>query len=154
MSVLEVIVKNNDTKLVYPIITSLIDKKWKHFVYRILIQRFLITFVYLLIFLTTTIFGQMEDPDEESPPPRIVRFLSALGHKIVLGGAMWKIMREIGEMSQLGLREYLNSTVSDLNPPPMLIHSFPGFDFLGKFLGLFILYLYISCGIPSFIQST
>lgn len=119
-------VKNNDTKLVHPMITSLIDKKWKHFVYRILIQRFLMTFVYLLIFLCTTIFGQMEDPNEESPPPSlIVRFLSALGHKIVLGGAMLKIMREIGEMSQLGLREYLNSTVSNLDPPSLLpAHSF------------------------------
>lgn len=129
--------KNNDTKLVHPMITSLIDKKWKHFVYRILIQRFVITFAYLLIFLTTTIFGQMEDLDEESPPPSFsVRFLSALGHKIVLGGAILKIMREIGEMSQLGLREYLNSTVSNLIFDLPRVHSFlfQGSIFLENFL--------------------
>ncbi len=60
MSVLEVIIRNNDSELVHPIITSLIDKKWKHFVYRILIQRFILTFVYLMIFLITTIFEQSQ----------------------------------------------------------------------------------------------
>ncbi|CAF1186792.1 unnamed protein product [Rotaria sordida] len=44
--------------LVHPIIISLIDKKWKYFAYRILIRRFLITFLYLLVFLGTTILQQ------------------------------------------------------------------------------------------------
>ncbi len=52
------IIKNNDSELVHPIITSLIDKKWKHFVYRVLIQRFFLTFSYLMIFLLTTILEQ------------------------------------------------------------------------------------------------
>jgi hypothetical protein len=56
--VLEVVVKNNNSELVHPIITSLIDKKWKHFVYRKLIRRCLFTFAYLLIFLATTILEQ------------------------------------------------------------------------------------------------
>jgi hypothetical protein len=60
LSVLEVIIKNNDAELVHPIITSLIDKKWKHFAYRILIRRLLVTFTYLLIFLATTIMDQTQ----------------------------------------------------------------------------------------------
>ncbi len=55
---LEVVVKNNNSELVHPIITSLIDKKWKHFVYRKLIGRLFLTFTYLLIFLATTILEQ------------------------------------------------------------------------------------------------
>ncbi|CAF1415395.1 unnamed protein product [Rotaria sordida] len=56
--VLEVMIKNNDSKLVNPIIISLIEKKWKHFAYRILIRRFFFTLIYLLIFLATTILEQ------------------------------------------------------------------------------------------------
>lgn len=52
---MEVIVKNNASGLIHPILTALVDKKWKHFVYRALIRRFLIAFVYLLIFLITTV---------------------------------------------------------------------------------------------------
>jgi hypothetical protein len=65
ISVLDVIIKNNDSELVHPIITSLIDKKWKHFAYRILIRRLLYTFIYMLIFLATTIMEQ-SDPEPVS----------------------------------------------------------------------------------------
>ncbi|CAF3726658.1 unnamed protein product [Rotaria sp. Silwood1] len=58
LCVLEVMIKNNDSKLVNPIIISLIEKKWKHFAYRILIRRFFFTLIYLLIFLATTILEQ------------------------------------------------------------------------------------------------
>jgi hypothetical protein len=58
LSVLEVIVRNNDSELVHPILTSLIDKKWKHFVHRVLVRRFLLTFLYLMTFLLTTILEQ------------------------------------------------------------------------------------------------
>ena len=52
------IIKNNDATLIQPIITSLIDKKWKYFAYRILMRRFLVTVVYLFVFLLTTILEQ------------------------------------------------------------------------------------------------
>ena len=55
LSVLEVIIKNNDATLIQPIITSLVDKKWTYFAHRILMRRFLVTIVYLLVFLLTTI---------------------------------------------------------------------------------------------------
>ena len=48
-------IKNNDSTLVHPIIVSLIERKWKYFARRILIRRFMLTFIYLLIFLGTTI---------------------------------------------------------------------------------------------------
>lgn len=51
-------IKNNDPELVDSIIVSLIDKKWSHFAYRVLLRRFFIAFVYLLIFLATTILEQ------------------------------------------------------------------------------------------------
>ncbi len=76
MSVLEVIVRNNDSELVHPIITSLIDKKWKHFVYRILIQRFLLTFAYLLIFLIKTIFEQSQPKSVNTKKENSIQFFS------------------------------------------------------------------------------
>jgi hypothetical protein len=60
LSVLEVIIKNNNPELMHPVIISLIEKKWKYFAYRKLMQRFLVTFGYLLIFLLTTILEQKQ----------------------------------------------------------------------------------------------
>lgn len=59
LSVLEVMVKRNDPKLVNPILISLIDKKWKHFAYGKLRRRFLVTFLYLLVFLITTMLDKI-----------------------------------------------------------------------------------------------
>ncbi len=78
MSVLEVIIRNNDSELVHPIITSLIDKKWKHFVHRVLIQRFLLTFAYLIIFLITTIAQQSQPKSVIEKKMILIQFLSIL----------------------------------------------------------------------------
>ncbi|CAF3806276.1 unnamed protein product [Rotaria sp. Silwood1] len=58
LSVLEIIIKKNNAELINPIIVSLIDKKWRSFVYRIFVRRFSIIFLYLLVFLATTTLRQ------------------------------------------------------------------------------------------------
>ncbi|UJR09267.1 hypothetical protein I4U23_013512 [Adineta vaga] len=126
LSVLEVIIKNNDAELVHPIITSLIDKKWKHFVHRVLVKRFTITFIYLIIFLLTTILEQSrpeksEEGEEENDEVATAdfeksestrRIFCAIGHVIVIAGALFKAGRELREISTMGLRNYLNTTGS------------------------------------------
>ncbi|CAF3781223.1 unnamed protein product [Adineta steineri] len=90
LCVLEVIIKNNDTELIHPILTSLIDQKWKHFVYRSFSQRFIFTFMYLLTFLATTILEQSrtetsEDPSDEINTKNFNRsryMLCSIGHTI------------------------------------------------------------------------
>ena len=114
LSVLEVIIKNNDSELVHPIITSLIDKKWKHFVHRVLIRRFLIAFIYLIIFLITTILEQTRSNlvlTDEQQSDFLSRVFCEIGHVIVVAGAILKSGREINEMSTMGLRKYLGTTV-------------------------------------------
>ena len=45
--------------------------------------------------------------------------LCAVGRLIVISGALFKAGREIREMTSMGLRNYLSSTVS--NPLPIII---------------------------------
>lgn len=110
LSVLEIIIKNNDSKLIHPILTSLVDKKWKSFVYRQLRIRFLIAFIYLMVFLLTTILEQTNKSSQ--------RFLHQvccrIGHTIVIAGAIAKGLREVNEMSTLGFRKYFKTTVKSL----------------------------------------
>ncbi|CAF4979350.1 unnamed protein product, partial [Rotaria sp. Silwood1] len=123
LCVLEVMIKNNDSKLVNPIIISLIEKKWKHFAYRILIRRFFFTLIYLLIFLATTILEQtriemiidinnktgiINDKDSNMP----YRIAYIIGNTIVISGVLFKGACEIKEMYILGLRNYVYSTGS------------------------------------------
>ncbi|CAF3181572.1 unnamed protein product [Rotaria sp. Silwood2] len=123
LSVLEVMIKNNDPKLVHPIIISLIDKKWKQFAYRILIRRFFLTFVYLLSFLITTILEQAPSETTADENDKTVttdgksldfsrQIISAVGRFIVIEGALWKSAYEINEMCTLGLWNYWNSAGS------------------------------------------
>ncbi|CAM4838806.1 unnamed protein product [Rotaria magnacalcarata] len=120
LSILEVMVQTNNSALVDPIITSLIDKKWEYFAYRILIKRFIITFLYLLIFLGTTILEQTRFKAEKDKNifTRIIkgkhwhithRMLCMTGQTIVLAGAVLKGAREIGEMCSMGFRNYVNT---------------------------------------------
>ncbi|CAF4513247.1 unnamed protein product, partial [Rotaria sp. Silwood2] len=120
LSVLEVMIKNNDPKLVHPIIISLIDKKWKQFAYRILIRRFFLTFFYLLSFLVTTILEQAPSETTADENDKTVttdgksldfsrQIISAVGRFIVIEGALWKSAYEINEMCTLGLWNYWNS---------------------------------------------
>lgn len=60
MSVLDVIIRNNNPALINPIIIALVEEKWKSFAERILRRRFLMTSFYLFTFLLTTILEQME----------------------------------------------------------------------------------------------
>ncbi|CAM2718816.1 unnamed protein product [Rotaria socialis] len=123
LSVLEVMVRKNNSALVDPIITSLTEKKWKHFAYRILIRRFLIAFLYLLVFLGTTILEQtrsdvkidenvekLATKDEHSEMIR--RIVCTIGHAIVVTGAILKSAREIGEMCSMGFKNYVSTTGS------------------------------------------
>ncbi|CAF3609508.1 unnamed protein product [Rotaria socialis] len=123
LSVLEVMVRKNNSALVDPIITSLTEKKWKHFAYRILIRRFLIAFLYLLVFLGTTILEQTRSDvkidenveklatnDEHSEMIR--RIVCTIGHAIVVTGAILKSAREIGEMCSMGFKNYVSTTGS------------------------------------------
>ncbi|CAF1052768.1 unnamed protein product [Rotaria sordida] len=125
LSVIEVMIKNNNPELVHPIITSLIDKKWKYFASRILIRRFLITFLYLLVFLGTTIIQQTRPEiiiaDENDQKAILIngkyssvmhKILSRIGRFIVILGALLKSAREIHEMRSLGFWNYINSTGS------------------------------------------
>ncbi|CAF3405371.1 unnamed protein product [Rotaria sp. Silwood2] len=123
LSVLEVMIKNNDPKLVHPIIISLIDKKWKQFAYRILIRRFFLTFFYLLSFLVTTILEQAPSETTADENDKTVttdgksldfsrQIISAVGRFIVIEGALWKSAYEINEMCTLGLWNYWNSAGS------------------------------------------
>ncbi|CAF4791173.1 unnamed protein product, partial [Rotaria sp. Silwood2] len=87
LSVIEIMIKNNNPELVHPIITSLIDTKWKFFANRILIRRFIITFLYLLVFLGTTILQQTrrettEDENDMKSVSTDGKFYNAI-HKII-----------------------------------------------------------------------
>ncbi|CAF4221140.1 unnamed protein product, partial [Rotaria sordida] len=121
--VLEVMIKNNDSKLVNPIIISLIEKKWKHFAYRILIRRFFFTLIYLLIFLATTILEQtrMEmiidinnktkiTNDKDSNMP--YRIACIIWNTIVILGVLFKGECEIKEIYILGLKKDVHRTGS------------------------------------------
>ncbi len=44
--------------IMHPRIIDLVDKKWERFARRIFFRRFLVTLVYLFIFLITTILDQ------------------------------------------------------------------------------------------------
>lgn len=56
---LELIVQNSQAELImHPRIIDLVNKKWECFARRIFFRRFFVTFVYLLIFLITTILDQ------------------------------------------------------------------------------------------------
>ncbi|CAF1660399.1 unnamed protein product [Rotaria magnacalcarata] len=123
LSVLEVMIKKNNGGLVDPIITSLTDKKWKHFAYRVLIRRFLITFLYLLVFLGTTILERTHsDVTSDENGEKLVtnnehsatirRIVCTIGHAIVVTGALLKSAREIGEMYSMGFRNYMSTTGS------------------------------------------
>ncbi|CAF4142511.1 unnamed protein product [Rotaria sp. Silwood2] len=124
LSVIEIMIKNNNPELVHPIITSLIDTKWKFFANRILIRRFIITFLYLLVFLGTTILQQTRrETTEDENDMKIVstdgKFYNAIhkiifrvGRIIVISGALLKSAREIHEMRSLGFWNYVNSTGS------------------------------------------
>ncbi|CAF1417897.1 unnamed protein product [Adineta steineri] len=140
LCVLEVIIKNNDTELIHPILTSLIDQKWKHFVYRSFSQRFIFTFMYLLTFLVTTILEQSrtetsEDPSDEINTKNFNRsryMLCSIGHTIVIAGAVLKGGREIKEMSTMGMNNYLKTTASGLC---FLLMNSSAFN---QFLGIYI----------------
>ncbi|CAF1221511.1 unnamed protein product, partial [Rotaria sordida] len=121
LSVIEIMIKNNDPELVHPIIISLIDKKWKYFAYRILIHRFLITFLYLLVFLGTTILQQTRSETTSRKKDKKTasihgtdsnvsrQITCAVGRFILIFGALWKSKREINEMRSLGLKGYISS---------------------------------------------
>ncbi|CAF4809152.1 unnamed protein product [Rotaria sp. Silwood1] len=124
LSVIEIMIKNNNPELVHSITISLIDKKWKYFAYRILLRRFLITFFYLLVFLGTTILQQTrsETTSDENAEEAVLtddklsnalyQIISGCGRAIVILGALLKSAREIHEMRTLGLWNYINSTGS------------------------------------------
>lgn len=67
LSVLDVIIQDNNPALINPIIISLVEEKWKSFAERILRQRFFMAFFYLIIFLITTILEQMETSGVSAP---------------------------------------------------------------------------------------
>ncbi|CAF4156657.1 unnamed protein product [Rotaria sordida] len=110
--------------LVHPIIISLIDKKWKYFAYRILIRRFLITFLYLLVFLGTTILQQTRPETTSRKKDKKTasihgtysnvsrQITCTVGRFILIFGALWKSKHEINEMRSSGFLDYLNSTGS------------------------------------------
>ncbi|CAF4952987.1 unnamed protein product, partial [Rotaria sp. Silwood1] len=94
LSVLEIMIKNNDPELIHSIITSLIDKKWKQFAYRTADEN------------DKTVTTDSKNLDFSR------QIISAVGHFIVIEGALWKSAYEINEMSTLGLWNYWNSTGS------------------------------------------
>ncbi|CAF1032280.1 unnamed protein product [Rotaria sp. Silwood1] len=121
LCVLEIMIKNNDSKLVNPIIISLIDKKWSYFAYRILIRRFFFTFIYLLIFLATTILEQTRTEmmidinnktrttyNKDSNMPCRIAYI--IGYIIVISGALFKGACEIKDIYDLGWENYVHST--------------------------------------------
>jgi len=56
---LEVIVQNAQAELImHPRIIDLVHRKWECFARRIFFRRFLVTLIYLLVFLITTILDQ------------------------------------------------------------------------------------------------
>ena len=57
----------------HPRLIDLVDKKWERFSRRIFFQRFLVTLVYLLIFLTTTILDQTRTETVRSLCQRDIR---------------------------------------------------------------------------------
>ena len=129
LCVLEIIIKNNDSELVHPILTSLVDKKWKYFVYRQLRARFLIAFIYLIIFLLTTILEQSNRTSESVCRQVCYR----IGHTIVIAETIFKSIREINEMSTLGFRNYINTTVKQnvffCRQTLIFLVCFPGINF-------------------------
>ena len=97
----------------HPIIISLIDKKWNYFASRILTRRFFFAFLYLFIFLLTTIFEQVPSRSElEGKQSILQRTICTIGHLIVLFGALWKAGSECIEMNSIGIRNYLGASGS------------------------------------------
>ncbi|CAF2906771.1 unnamed protein product [Rotaria sp. Silwood2] len=148
LSVLEIMIKKNDTELISPIIISLIDKKWTSFAYRILVQQFLVTCLYLLIFLATTILrpttsektvDELDDKTEITTDKHLSVFnqsLYAVGHTIVIIGAAWRSAHEINEIRRLGFWNYWNITGS-IFLEKFLSCSFCFCTFTGEILRLF-----------------
>ncbi|CAF1503549.1 unnamed protein product [Adineta ricciae] len=108
---LEVIVQNAQSELIiHPRIIDLVDKKWECFARQSFFRRFLVTLVYLLSFLLTTILDQtrtdiVEDQDGHMKiigaehPGVIHRTLCTTGRLIVLTGAISKSESELKEMA-------------------------------------------------------
>lgn len=136
LSVLEVIIQNNSPALINPILIALVEQKWKYFAHRILRRRFLLSFIYLIAFLTTTILEQMtfetvcsclcsissklfqiqaDENGETTFVSEKIRYyhrtLCLIGHLIVIFGALSKAAREITEMLNVGFRGYFGSSV-------------------------------------------
>ncbi|CAF1293695.1 unnamed protein product [Adineta ricciae] len=123
---LEIIVQNAQSELIiHPRIIDLVSKKWECFARQIFFRRFLITLVYLLFFLFTTILDQTrtnitEDEDNNTKTTdikhrgTIYRTLCTTGRLIVLTGAISKSESELKEMAHVGLRKYFQATGSAL----------------------------------------
>ncbi|CAF1371489.1 unnamed protein product [Rotaria sordida] len=124
LSVLEVMIKKNNAELINPIVISLIDKKWRSFAYQIFVRRFLIVFLYLLVFLVTTTLRETRSEktaselDEKTGITNGKRwsvfdqFLYSVGHIIVIIGAALRSVYEIDEMRRSGFRNYWKITES------------------------------------------
>ncbi|CAF3956669.1 unnamed protein product [Rotaria sp. Silwood1] len=118
LSVLEIMIKKNNADLINPTIVSLIDKKWKSFAYPLFVRRFLITFIYLLVFLATTMLRQprsektVNELDKKTGITNgknssgFEHLLYTIGHTIVIIGATCQCAYEVHDIRRLGFWNY------------------------------------------------
>ncbi|CAF1031094.1 unnamed protein product [Rotaria sordida] len=119
---LELIVQNAQVELImHPRIIDLVDQKWERFARRIFFRRFLVTIVYLFIFLITTILNQTRIETTKGKGKKMVitsvqypggihQIVRIIGRLIVLAGAVLKGKSEIREMTNVGIRKYFQAT--------------------------------------------
>ncbi|CAF1036236.1 unnamed protein product [Rotaria magnacalcarata] len=123
---LEIIVQNAHVELImHPRLIDLVNKKWERFARRIFFRRFLVTLLYLLTFLLTTILDQSRvettegDGDDAvvvkvEPAGTLIQVVCTIGRLFVLAGAIWKGKSEYNEMHSLGIKKYFQTTGSGL----------------------------------------
>ncbi|CAF0965109.1 unnamed protein product [Rotaria sordida] len=119
---LELIVQNAQAELImHPRIIDLVDRKWECFARRLFFRRFLVTLIYLFIFIITTILSQTRIETTKGKgkkmvvisvqhPDGIHQIVCIIGRLIVLAGAILKGKSEIREMTNVGIRKYFQAT--------------------------------------------